>query len=286
MINAGDTSLMLEIYGEGEPIIFVHGGPGGNYYSFRKLIGKLPNYKLVFYDQRGSGESRRFKEPKPEDFTIQKHLEDIEHIRKYLGVDKFYLLGHSWGGALVSFYAEAYPERVRKLFIYSGGPETKEMANKKHSKMMMRLSKEANEKFSQYMAELNRLVESKSSCELLDENFDKLIQVIAPALEKDVKNSKREIKGRGGFWASQFTNLYQKNFDRVAFLKKLKAFKKPVLITYGEYEPSPINRFTDLHEAFLNSKLFKFENSGHQALFEEHDKFIEIFLSFLNSNNQ
>ena len=246
LLDVGDTSLKIEIIGEGEPLLFVHGGPGGNYLSFRKVMDKLGNYKLVFYDQRGTGESERFENPQPENFSMDKHLRDIEAIRKYLKEEKIILLGHSWGGSLVTFYANAYPERIKKLIIYSGGPETSEMADLKNDNMMSRLSAEAVTKINLLKVKLGELIENESDQDEIDQIFGDLIQVIAPALEKDVTNSSRKLNGRFGFWAANLTNLYMNEFKRDEFLKGLSKVMAPVLITYGEHEPSPIKRFIDL----------------------------------------
>ncbi|MGH1468576.1 MAG: alpha/beta fold hydrolase [Bdellovibrionales bacterium] len=280
-LNVGDTTLKVETHGDGEPIIFAHGGPGGNYLSFQKLVESLNNYKLVFYDQRGSGDSKRFESPKPENFTLDKQVNDIEEIRKFLEVDEFILLGHSWGGSLVTFYTDKYPKRVKKLIIYSGGPETSEMADKKNEAMMSRLPEAEKEKFNEQMKGLEKLVQSNPRQNLIDKKFGELLHTIVPALERDVSNSQRKINGRFGFWTAKLTNLYMNGFDRESFIRGLNKFEKPVLITYGEHEPSPLNRFFDLHDSFLNSTLVKFENSGHQALFEENELFVKTLRSFL-----
>jgi proline iminopeptidase len=278
-LDVGDSKLRVEIIGEGKPIVFVHGGPGANYLSFKKASYLSKKYKLIFYDQRGSGESSRFENPSPENFSLEMHINDIEEIRKHIGAEKIIILGHSWGGSLVTFYAEKHPDRVEKLIIYSGGPETAEMANEKNDNMMARVPDVSRNKSVKVLEDLGELIESKSNQELVDEKLGEYLDLIACGLEKNPNDPKRELSGKYGFWSAKLTNLYMVGFDRSKLLEKLKNFTAPVLITYGIYEPSPKNRFLDLHDSFPNSKLLMFENSGHQALYEEHD----LFMSELNS---
>ena len=57
------TNLHYVIVGTGDPIVVLHGGPGGNLRDMLELAEFAPDYRWVFYDQRGSGESDRFPSP-------------------------------------------------------------------------------------------------------------------------------------------------------------------------------------------------------------------------------
>src|SRR5882672_7428202 len=89
------TSLYFKIIGTGEPIVIVHGGPAMNYSYFIPHLNKLAKtYKVVFYDQRASGKSAVSS---PDSISLKFFADDLEAIRKELGVEKLTLLGHSWG---------------------------------------------------------------------------------------------------------------------------------------------------------------------------------------------
>jgi len=123
-----DTKLHYVIMGQGDPIVVLHGGPGGNLTSKVDLVPFAPDFCWIFYDQRGSGESERYPvnidslDKAATFFSINNYIEDLENIRIKLGVEEITLLGHSWGGALAVFYAAAHPDRVKKLIVYNGGP--------------------------------------------------------------------------------------------------------------------------------------------------------------------
>lgn len=78
---------------------------------------------MVTFDQRGVGRSSA-PALEPSSFTFDKYIEDIESIRKSLGLESFHLLGHSWGGILALRYATVHPDRVRSLILIGSGPIT------------------------------------------------------------------------------------------------------------------------------------------------------------------
>jgi proline iminopeptidase len=115
-----DVRLWYKVAGQagGAPLLFLHGGPGYNSYSFEAQAGKALESRLqmIYLDQRGSGRSER---PWTGAYSIPAMVEDIEALRKQLGVDKLALMGHSFGGALALEYAAAYPRHVAKVVLVS-----------------------------------------------------------------------------------------------------------------------------------------------------------------------
>ena len=104
------------------PIIYLHGGPGG--YVYTKNIENLSNlaelgYDVYLYDQIGSGLSDRLEKVK--EYTADRHREDLEQIVQLLGVKQVILIGQSWGGALAVLYAADNVEKVEKLIFTCPG---------------------------------------------------------------------------------------------------------------------------------------------------------------------
>lgn len=100
---------------DGIPVLFVHGGPGAGCGKYDRRFFDPELYRIVLFDQRGAGRSRPHAEL--EGNTTQKLVEDIEVIRKALGIDRWVLFGGSWGSTLSLVYAETYPERVLGLIL-------------------------------------------------------------------------------------------------------------------------------------------------------------------------
>ncbi|MCM3734356.1 alpha/beta fold hydrolase [Bacillus cytotoxicus] len=99
------------------PIVVVHGGPGGNHYTFERTIGpKLEKFAtVIYYEQRGCGRSDAPENE--EDYSIATLVDDLEILRESLQIPACHLLGYSFGGQLSLEYALAYPNRVETLLL-------------------------------------------------------------------------------------------------------------------------------------------------------------------------
>lgn len=98
-------------------IIFLHGGPGYNSFSFEGSTAERlasEGYYVIVFDQRGCGRS---DDMDGSQYTFAEAVADIDNIYKEYGVKKATLLGHSWGGALGVVYAEQHPEKVNALVL-------------------------------------------------------------------------------------------------------------------------------------------------------------------------
>ncbi|MCK4869882.1 MAG: prolyl aminopeptidase [Gammaproteobacteria bacterium] len=100
---------------EGIPILFLHGGPGGGCNGNHRRFFDPKVYRIVLFDQRGSGKST--PHASLEENTTQHLVKDIEQVRKHLEVEKWPVFGGSWGATLALVYAQAYPERVSGLIL-------------------------------------------------------------------------------------------------------------------------------------------------------------------------
>ncbi len=100
---------------DGIPVVFLHGGPGSGCEPFHRRFFDPEKYRIILFDQRGCGKSTPHAELTNN--TTQDLIEDMEKIREKLGIEKWLVLGGSWGSTLALLYAEAYPERVSALIV-------------------------------------------------------------------------------------------------------------------------------------------------------------------------
>ena len=94
----------------GVAVLFLHGGPGAGAGIIHRRFFDPAFWRVVIFDQRGAGRSRPLG--RLEANTTPHLVEDIETLRRYLGVEKFLLFGGSWGSTLALAYAQAHPDRV------------------------------------------------------------------------------------------------------------------------------------------------------------------------------
>jgi proline iminopeptidase len=100
---------------EGQPVVFLHGGPGGGINPDYRRFFDPAAYRIVLFDQRGSGQST--PHASLEENTTWRLVEDIETLRAHLRIEDWHVFGGSWGSTLALAYAEMYPGRVRSLTL-------------------------------------------------------------------------------------------------------------------------------------------------------------------------
>lgn len=99
----------------GLPALFLHGGPGGGcQHAHRSLFDPKRDYALLF-DQRGAGRSHPYLSVEAN--TTDHLIADIERIRAHFGIEKWLLVGGSWGSTLALAYAQRFPERVTGVVL-------------------------------------------------------------------------------------------------------------------------------------------------------------------------
>ena len=118
MLDVGDGhEIYWEVCGNprGQPALFLHGGPGGGCYADHRRLFDPAHYRIVLFDQRGSGRSRP---PGGLDAnTTARLVEDMEKLRKHLRIADWLVLGGSWGATLGLLYAQNFRERVHALVL-------------------------------------------------------------------------------------------------------------------------------------------------------------------------
>lgn len=132
MIDVGDGHwLYVEEVGRqgGRPCVFLHGGPGsGSQHAHRTLFDPERDHAFLF-DQRGAGRSHPYLSCDAN--TTQSLVADIETIREHVNIERWLVVGGSWGSTLALAYAEAHPARVSSLVlraIFLGTPREVEWA--------------------------------------------------------------------------------------------------------------------------------------------------------------
>ena len=111
------VTLHYQTRGRGEPVLILSGGPGAPGAYLEPVYDSVAHHaRAILLDQRGTGRSVLGRTDSTT-LTLRLAVEDIEALRKRLGVEKLTLLGHSWGGQLAMAYTVAHPKRVRALIL-------------------------------------------------------------------------------------------------------------------------------------------------------------------------
>jgi pimeloyl-ACP methyl ester carboxylesterase len=115
-IATDSLDIHVELYGEGVPVVLIHGLglTGALWNRMRDGAGLGPGYRLVLVDLRGAGGTRELKR---EDLSLGRWSSDLDDLLRALGIEKPVLMGHSLGASVALKYALTHPENVTALVL-------------------------------------------------------------------------------------------------------------------------------------------------------------------------
>jgi proline iminopeptidase len=114
---------------KGEPVLFLHGGPGAGCSKKDRRFFDPEKYHIILFDQRGCGRSLPHGSLDNNETSLL--VEDIEKIRAHLNIEQWHVFGGSWGSTLSLVYAQTFPVCVKSLIlrgIFLGRPEDTDWA--------------------------------------------------------------------------------------------------------------------------------------------------------------
>jgi proline iminopeptidase len=286
-INVGDAELYVEEEGKGMPLVLINGGPGGTHHYFHPWFSQAKKYaRLIYYDQRGCGLSD-FK-PGENGYSVEQAVKDLEALRKALNVDKWIVLGYSYGGFLAQYYTIHYPENMAGLVLL--GASTGMWVEMKPSRQQEFISNEERARMREIGKQLQDLAKDKEwpyekYLELLIYNNNlngdwKRQNYYKPSKEKFVQIALYEWKPdknnfRGGIQSSQ---------QKVDLTGAFENCPVPTLITEGRWD---LTWNTDkpgiLHKNHPGAELVLFEKAGHDIYEDESVAFFKILKRFVKT---
>lgn len=281
------VKLFYKIVGSGaETLVVVHGGPGNSLESIRGDLEPLAkNRRVIYYDQRGNGRSDLIKDG--DKLAVEKHVADLEAVREHFKLDKMTLLGNSWGGLLIGFYAAAHPDRVERLIFHSPASPTKDLWSEMNSEVKRRMDGQNDEQKKRFAAvnNLQSWTEGPNPRAVCNEFYQLVLAVYAFKAEsmKLYKGDlcagpeeavRRQMIVNGQVWRS-LANGWN-------LLSSLGAVKAPVLVIHGTADVIPVKSSEAWAGAMPNARLLLIEKSGHMPQFEQPEIFFKAVETFLN----
>ena len=263
-----NTELYLEIMGEGEPILIVHGGPGLNHeYLLPHLAPLAKKHKLIFYDQRSCGKSQLNVKA---NMNFATFAADMEAIRVFFHIDKLNILCHSWGALPVATFIQNYPDHVKAVAFINPVPFTDEYA--------MESSRNAASRVSS--ADSLKRIEIMKSPEFIAGNVKSVSDLMMLSLKQllcDTANlTKIDPKLPDNYMVASLSLYgFGREMHDYDFYAQIKDNKTPALIIRGTCDISPEIADTKIAGCFTNAKLYVFEKSGHFAFVEENKLFVK-----------
>lgn len=279
--TSDSTKLYVRVAGNGSPLLFVHGGPGSDSYYFEATPGNAllqQQHTMIYFDQRGSGRSSAAPNG---DYSLIRMLQDMEELRRHLGYQHWSVMGHSFGGILVTNYAALYPRSVERLLVIHGTLNLRYSLQSHIDNGAMILGLNSQQKQA-------LLAGTNSNMEQLQRVHQKLTEqgvwyqlMYRNASEKIYNDTVSNIIANRSY---EFGNkVWEHNEYWNDFTPLTSQIKCPVLVMTGlkDYAIGP-DHYKDFH--FPNQTVIKYIG-GHAPFQEEPQWFAEKILGFMQGKS-
>jgi len=275
---------------EKAPVIYLHGGPGAGVVWIDELVGAFSfpaelGHDVYFYDQIGGGLSGRLSDVS--EYTAERHVADLEAIRRRIGAETIILIGESWGAQLAGRYLVAHPERVERLVLVSPGAfYEKGWEDQDPCDLIARAPVEVQEQFD--LLEQPRLLTAALLLEVNplaahaflgdaegDAFFRRMAGLLLPGMVCDPTMLPDGEDFGFGFWGGLMTDESH-DATEIQLDEPLAKIDIPVLILRGECDycvPEIADRWA---AALSGSTLVHVQDAGHLLWLEKPEVLVEV----------
>jgi len=278
-LDGGKYSVWTKKLGGGAPkMLTLHGGPGFPHDYMECFEDFLPQAGITFYyyDQLGVGNSDN-----PDDaslWTIDRYRDEVEQVRKGLGLEKFYLFGHSWGGMLGIEYALAHQDHLKALVISdmtASIPSYVKYVNELRAKLPEEDRKilDKYEALGQYEApEYQQVMFGKIYMEHIL-RMDPWPEPVMRALKKLNTKIYNTMQGPNEF----VINGNFKDWDRWNDLSKITV---PTLLIVGEHDEMNPDDIRRMGKLIPNSRVIVTKGS-HLSMYDDQETYFRELIRFV-----
>ncbi|QNI48506.1 esterase family protein [Synechococcus sp. A18-25c] len=269
-VQGGDVEIRLyQPHGEPErtrtPLLVTHGGPGGSSVGLYDALHALADQRpLIFYDQLGSFSSPA--ELLPEQRTLERFAFEPLQILNRLEIERTSLLGHSWGGSVMTQFCLNHPERVSALVLSSPLLSTR------------RWIEDCNALVDKIKSDLGKVADIDAEFER--RHFSRNNQFINTLLAERRRSNTTLYNQMWG--SSEFE--HSGVLGNLDFFPSLNQISIPTLLICGEYDTATPRTLQEARDQIgTNAQLKVLLDAGHKTYIDNNADYIEVVKTFLDS---
>lgn len=262
-------------------ILTLHGGPGCTHEYFECFEKFFPkeDYQIIFYDQLGSYHSDQPNDPSL--WTVERFCEEVEQVRKALGLENFYLYGQSWGGLLAIEYSLKYQHHLKGV-IFSNITGSVESYICYLNKLRDMLPQDIQDQLNFYEDNEDFLNPEYEKI-MFEEVYSRHVCRIQPWPESLLrtfahlnKTVYQTIQGPNEF-------VVTGNFKKWNRWQDLHKIIIPTFIISGRYDTMNPKDIERMGELIPHSKVKICENGSHCTLFDDQENYFQSIHGFLST---
>ena len=279
-ISINDSlELHFQTVGSGrDTVVVLHGGPGLHLNTLRADLAPLAlSRTLLFYDQRGGGESTLVEDAAY--LTWQHHVADLETLRRHFGMGRLKLIGHSWGGLLAALYAKEHPEHVDRMVFIDAGPPPAREPYFDPPNPTPRLDSLSRAKMLSARQQWSAAPDSTKQCWNFYSQFGEGFTsdpAYAHQTWSDMCDAPPAAMFNGN--AGPVIASLGPDYD---FMDEFARIEAPTLLVHGEDDLIPVGVAQQWDESLPNAHLVIVEEAGHFPHFEQPAVFFPLVDAFL-----
>lgn len=279
LIDIGDTNLYVVVRGTGYPLIVIHGGPGIDHHMFGDYFDALTDtYQLILVDQRANGRSGR---PPEETWTLEQHAKDVGLLAAAMGLDKYAVLGHSYGSFVALQHAVDYPGQAALTIISGGVPGTRFlMSHVEHELANFQPEELRQQVTDSWAAEQHAQTQDDVAALMSDQFPFHFANPLDPII------SEYEQRTTGIVYSPEILRKFSsEEYGGIEVEEQLGYIPQPVLILAGRHDRAcSVEAAEYMAENIPESELVVFEKSAHMTFVEENERYMSIVREFLERN--
>ena len=273
-VNVGDAELYVEVEGRGTPMVLLHGGPGATHHYFHPEFSRASEFsQVIYYDQRGCGISD-YKAGTG--YSVEQGADDLDKLRKALGIEKWVVVGSSYGGLLAQYYSVKYPDSLIGLVLVDAseaGPIKLEP-----TRQYDYMSKEERARIREIYSD-KQLTEAQSVFNGHLNGDWKRQNYYKPTIDELARMALYEWKHDPAFRPAM-----EDSINRIDLLGAFDKCPIPTLIIEGRWDLTwNTDKPGKLQEEHPGSKLVMFEQSAHLPFSDEPERFFAVLKEFVSS---
>jgi proline-specific peptidase len=275
LVAIDDTDLFVVERGAGYPVIVLHGGPGLDHHEFADYLDPLTDeFRLLLTDLRANGRSGR---PPESTWTLERMAQDVIMLARALHLDRYAVLGHSFGAFVALQNAVDYPGMAAQTIVSSGVPSMKFLEVVEANLNAF----EPVELREQVIASWGReatVSTPEESAQLMADQFP-----FHFADPRDPRIADYLVRTKDTVYAPEVLRLFSANgYGGIEVQDRLSEVSSPVLVTTGRHDRTcTVEAARAIADGVPNAELRIFEQSGHMTFVEEPDLYNAIVRSFL-----
>lgn len=277
-VNIGDTRLFIVERGKGYPLILLHGGPGLDHHEFADYLDPLcDQFRLILVDMRAQGRSDTCPE---ETWTLEQMAKDVVSLAEALGLEKYAVLGHSYGAFVALQNAVDFPSAAAQTIVSGGVPSArflevvdKNLAEFEPESLRKQVADSwAREADAQTQAEFASLMHDQMPFHFGDPLDPRIIEY-------------EERTAETVYSPAILQHFAKAEYGGIEVEARLENVTQPVLVCTGRHDRvCTVEAAEAMAKGLPDSKLVIFENSGHMTFVEENELYLNVIREFLNEH--